>query len=139
MPVGDRTGEPPGFRYFRTAAAYLLCGRAGRFGLREPSVRACDPERPNLAESRHRPARDEWYRSLAEPAPQLPLGSGHGPPYTPIAVSRAVCASARPPHSCGDRKSVVWGKSVSVRVDLGGCSSLKKKNEQDKKDISDKN
>src|SRR3546814_19006739 len=26
-----------------------------------------------------------------------------------------------------DRKSVVWGKSVSVRVDLGGRSSIKKK------------
>src|SRR3546814_19466981 len=25
-----------------------------------------------------------------------------------------------------DRKSVVWGKSVSVRVDLGGRSSIKK-------------
>src|SRR3546814_20051788 len=27
----------------------------------------------------------------------------------------------------GDRKSVVWGKSVSVRVDLGGCPVIKKK------------
>src|SRR3546814_11090507 len=27
----------------------------------------------------------------------------------------------------GDRKSVVWGKSVSVRVDLGGRRSIKKK------------
>src|SRR3546814_12493969 len=27
----------------------------------------------------------------------------------------------------GDRKSVVLGKSVSVRVDLGGCSLIKKK------------
>src|SRR3546814_19183262 len=30
-------------------------------------------------------------------------------------------------HADGDRKSVVSGKSVSVRVDLGGCRSLKKK------------
>src|SRR3546814_15373100 len=29
----------------------------------------------------------------------------------------------------GDRKSVVEGKSVSVRVDLGGRRSIKKKNE----------
>src|SRR3546814_18156617 len=29
--------------------------------------------------------------------------------------------------SCGDRKSVVEGKSVSVRVDLGGRRSIKKK------------
>src|SRR3546814_15478914 len=28
---------------------------------------------------------------------------------------------------CGDRKSVVWGKSVSVRVDLGGRRIIKKK------------
>src|SRR3546814_15367105 len=27
----------------------------------------------------------------------------------------------------GDRKSVVWGKSVSVRVDLGGRGIIKKK------------
>src|SRR3546814_18003794 len=29
--------------------------------------------------------------------------------------------------SSGDRKSVVWGKSVSVRVDLGGRRLIKKK------------
>src|SRR3546814_11935594 len=29
--------------------------------------------------------------------------------------------------SAGDRKSVVWGKSVSVRVDLGGRRLIKKK------------
>src|SRR3546814_16468224 len=29
-----------------------------------------------------------------------------------------------------DRKSVVWGKSVSVRVDLGGRSIIKKKNKK---------
>src|SRR3546814_14859100 len=29
--------------------------------------------------------------------------------------------------STGDRKSVVWGKSVSVRVDLGGGLIMKKK------------
>src|SRR3546814_12396828 len=29
--------------------------------------------------------------------------------------------------ACGDRKSVVSGKSVSVRVDLGGRSIIKKK------------
>src|SRR3546814_17204508 len=28
----------------------------------------------------------------------------------------------------GDRKSVVWGKSVSVRVDLGGRRNIKNKN-----------
>src|SRR3546814_21006357 len=36
----------------------------------------------------------------------------------------------KPPESQpgrGDRKSVVWGKSVSVRVDLGGRGIMKKK------------
>src|SRR3546814_12683625 len=30
-------------------------------------------------------------------------------------------------HLAEDRKSVVWGKSVSVRVDLGGRRNIKKK------------
>src|SRR3546814_17367839 len=33
-----------------------------------------------------------------------------------------------------DRKSVVSGKSVSVRVDLGGCSIITKRNENKKKE-----
>src|SRR3546814_17511620 len=37
----------------------------------------------------------------------------------------------------GDRKSVVSGKSVSVRVDLGGRRGIKKKKKEDHK--SDKN
>src|SRR3546814_12659643 len=35
---------------------------------------------------------------------------------------------------CGDRKSVVWGKSVSVRVDLGGRRIIKKKKKMNKKE-----
>src|SRR3546814_17573641 len=31
----------------------------------------------------------------------------------------------------GDRKRVVWGKSVSVRVDLGGSRTIKKKKKKD--------
>src|SRR3546814_18774703 len=31
---------------------------------------------------------------------------------------------------CVDRKSVVWGKGVSVRVDLGGRRIIKKKKKQ---------
>src|SRR3546814_17250919 len=40
----------------------------------------------------------------------------------------------RPPENCvsGDRKSVVWGKSVSVSVDLGGSGIIKKKNKRQK-------
>src|SRR3546814_16358529 len=37
-----------------------------------------------------------------------------------------------------DRKSVVEGKSVSVRVDLGGGRSLKKKKKDKKKEIKKK-
>src|SRR3546814_12129926 len=33
----------------------------------------------------------------------------------------------------GDRKSVVWGQSVSVRVDLGGRRIIKKKKKKEKK------
>src|SRR3546814_16577128 len=37
---------------------------------------------------------------------------------------------AAPPVAPGDRKGVVEGKSVSVRVDLGGRSIIKKKKKQ---------
>src|SRR3546814_16556613 len=41
-------------------------------------------------------------------------------------------SAGRPPESAriGDRKSVVEGKSVSVRVDLGGRRIIKKKNKE---------
>src|SRR3546814_19432253 len=47
----------------------------------------------------------------------------------------------RPPHrrrprAGADRKSVVSGKSVSVRVDLGGRSCIKKKNTKHKSTYS---
>src|SRR3546814_13173567 len=41
------------------------------------------------------------------------------------AVTRSIAASLA--HGPGDRKSVVEGKSVSVRVDLGGRRIIKKK------------
>src|SRR3546814_14938223 len=41
--------------------------------------------------------------------------------------SREQQKGARQPGTCVDRKSVVSGKSVSVRVDLGGRRILKKK------------
>src|SRR3546814_19349125 len=34
-----------------------------------------------------------------------------------------------PPHAGLDRKSVVLGQSVAVRVDLGGCRIIKQKNQ----------
>src|SRR3546814_16778420 len=39
----------------------------------------------------------------------------------------------RETYLCTDRKSVVWGKSVSGRVDLGGRRTFKKKNQTIKK------
>src|SRR3546814_11102922 len=38
------------------------------------------------------------------------------------------CSSVSRSHRTRDRKSVVYGKSVSVRVDLGGRRIIKKKN-----------
>src|SRR3546814_19566900 len=45
-----------------------------------------------------------------------------------IPVERSSHSSRAPPKRARDRKSVVEGKSVSVRVDLGGRRVLKKKN-----------
>src|SRR3546814_15986599 len=39
-----------------------------------------------------------------------------------------------PLDDCLDRKSVVWGKSVSVRVDLGGRRIIKKKKRNNDED-----
>src|SRR3546814_12881673 len=39
---------------------------------------------------------------------------------------------SRDPRLRGDRKRVVWGKRVSVRVNLGGRRIIKKKKRQDK-------
>src|SRR3546814_14312195 len=47
-----------------------------------------------------------------------------GVPVT-IVIGATTAAKALPKHA--DRKSVVEGKSVSVRVDLGGCRIIKKK------------
>src|SRR3546814_13327473 len=58
-----------------------------------------------------------------------------GPPAAPARqpTSRSACrAAAATVFRCAswprqpDRKTVVWGKSVSVRVDLGGRRSIKK-------------
>src|SRR3546814_12437792 len=50
--------------------------------------------------------------------------------YAVQLVSRAIRQSAYPPINEADRKSVVSGKSVSVRVDLGGRRIIKKKKRQ---------
>src|SRR3546814_11060376 len=44
-----------------------------------------------------------------------------------IHIDSSLCAPRQSSTSCRDRKSVVSGKSVSVRVDLGGRIIIKKK------------
>src|SRR3546814_11034060 len=52
-----------------------------------------------------------------------PLAAAGLPPEDRVAGQRGAAA----PAGRVDRKSVVWGKSVSVRVDLGGRRIIKKK------------
>src|SRR3546814_11153462 len=61
--------------------------------------------------------------------PRRPLSSSTSsrlpPPRSPISPSASGMPATTPPAE--DRKSVVEGKSVSVRVDLGGRRIIKKK------------
>src|SRR3546814_11779577 len=55
--------------------------------------------------------------------------SAHGLPlYVPERETELL--AARREAAAEDRKSVVWGKRVSVRVDLGGRRNVKKKKQQ---------
>src|SRR3546814_20582914 len=53
----------------------------------------------------------------------------------PVGCFNVVQVSLRSPEHDADRKSVVKGKSVSVRVDLGGRSIFKKKNYESERTI----
>src|SRR3546814_18223649 len=55
------------------------------------------------------------------------LARAVGPRDRRRAVGRAAAYLGNIEQTLADRKSVVWGKSVSVRVDLGGCRIIKKK------------
>src|SRR3546814_19310063 len=46
----------------------------------------------------------------------------------PAVIAGQLCVLCLVARGLPDRKSVVWGKSVSVRVDLGGRRIIKKKN-----------
>src|SRR3546814_19178672 len=62
---------------------------------------------------------------LTEPGGDC-IGYVIGFAYEPMIAHLAVCAQNL--RLCvADRKSVVWGKGVSVRVGLGGCRFIKKK------------
>src|SRR3546814_11494607 len=68
---------------------------------------------------------------FADLAPPLPPASHSWAPVVAFASPGMRTASVQPSvqhaRSCQDRKSVVWGKRVSVRVDLGGRRFIKKK------------
>src|SRR3546814_16051752 len=54
-----------------------------------------------------------------------------GRPSTPARPGYRSCSISSRPGYIGDRKSVVSGKSVSVRVDLGGRRTIKNKANQE--------
>src|SRR3546814_19400460 len=59
----------------------------------------------------------------------MPHGWGHSDPHSRLTVAKAHAGT----NTNIDRKSVVEGKSVSVRVDLGGRRIIKKKKLKQKK------
>src|SRR3546814_19404617 len=69
-------------------------------------------------------------RVRARPAPVWPAAAVASRP-APRSAPALRPARARPIFASRDRKSVVEGKSVSVRVDLGGRRILKKKNKKE--------
>src|SRR3546814_16825128 len=82
--------------------------------------------------SRSRPRADRGRRTAAGRPAARPAA-----PRPPCPSVRAAAAGLppegygrRPASPAGDRKSVVEGKSVSVRVDLGGRRIIKKKKKQ---------
>src|SRR3546814_12338552 len=81
--------------------------------------------------------RDRWLSSQAhsgENDAPLPITRSRSPSSvartTSAWISSSVTGSARwfGSQRTGDRKRVGWGKSVSVRVDVGGGRLIKKKN-----------
>src|SRR3546814_18651194 len=67
------------------------------------------------------------YRAAVEGTEEVQHLQGPHHPARTLARSRLHRVRRRPPR---DRKSVVSGKSVSVRVDLGGRRIINKKNEK---------
>src|SRR3546814_13740785 len=107
------------FRSPELAADALLC------------VRGCDrrrarrPRRPRDHSDREQPARPR--RRHPFPAPRIGLVDRRRAfPADPLWIDEPRPRARHPP----DRKSVVSGKSVSVRVDLGGRRIIKKKTQR---------
>src|SRR3546814_17367948 len=66
--------------------------------------------------------------SDSPPTVPKPSQTAAAPAPSPASPPVASPAPAAPPVPAPDRKSVVWGQSVSVRFDLGGCRFLEKTN-----------
>src|SRR3546814_19410941 len=104
-------------------------GRAGR------GRRASSGPRPREQAARNKSERGEWKHADTSETPAGETPAGETPAGEAPAGRRPGCrsgpggrAGGQRRGSCrGDRKSVVEGKGVSVRVDLGGGRCIKKK------------
>src|SRR3546814_19805421 len=90
-----------------------------------------------------RPSHPDWFRNLRDqckaaevpfhfkqwgqlrPCTEAELQAACGAVYV---EAREGCGYGAYMHRVRDRQSVVWGRSVAVRVDLGGSRSINKKN-----------
>src|SRR3546814_17974179 len=83
-----------------------------------------------------------WWCGRLQPVVLVEVGGLSGPLTSSASTRRAISSShgsaagrsmstARKSRKQKDRKSVVWGKSVSGRVDLGGRRIIKKKKKQE--------
>src|SRR3546814_14975547 len=80
----------------------------------------CSSDLPPCWSRRRRPAARPWPSPGPQGARPAPCWSPRGPTAGPATGDRGRRRSRE------DRKSVVWGKSVSVRVALGGCRYINK-------------
>src|SRR3546814_13818454 len=99
------------------AAAHRHVGRLGQFG--QPEQRAEEGTRPLFAADGHGDLHMVDGQCEIHPCAM----AGFAPQFKRRGAS---CAQSRRAKA-GDRKSVVKGKSVSVRVDLGGSLTINKK------------
>src|SRR3546814_16328149 len=114
-----------------SAASSCLCLRREKLAAEAAPTRGCC-QHAAIPSHAARPARVRLRRAAAPTAspPRRPP-----PPSPPTPANRARAwprPGSRAGYCCVDRKSVVSGKSVSVRVDLGGRRIIKKKKDTQK-------
>src|SRR3546814_13178299 len=132
--------QPPRSTRTDTLLPYTTLFRSAKNGFASGRSPAPDPldDRQRLAVDggRRRAARHESPQS-APPAErqrlQLSRPARRHPSRTRASISDRNAGSGQPRRRRADRKSVVSGKSGSVRVDLGGRQIIKKKKRQKKK------